>query len=97
MNETLRVTPCTFPVTTACLSVDGEREILDKDFLKLVCEENKEFGFINFFAGETSVLSSCCRLRSDTKKEYFNQFGAGGTKIGSLGVVIINIARIAIK
>jgi ribonucleoside-triphosphate reductase len=36
-------------------------------------------------------------LRSSTKNEYFNQFGAGGTKIGSLGVVTLNIPRIAIK
>lgn len=42
-------------------------------------------------------MSSCCRLRSDNTKEYFNQFGAGGTKIGSLGVVTINLPRLAVK
>ena len=97
MNEILSETPCTFPVTTACFAVDDERNILDKEFMKLICEKNQQFGFINIYAGKTSTLSSCCRLRSDAGKEYFNQFGAGGTKIGSLGVVTLNIPRIAIR
>jgi ribonucleoside-triphosphate reductase len=97
MNDTLRKTPVTFPVTTACFAVDENRNIIDKEYLRFISEKNLEFGFINFYAGETSTLSSCCRLRSDTKKEYFNQFGAGGTKIGSLGVVTLNLPRLAIK
>ena len=97
MNDTLRKTPVTFPVTTACFAVDENKNVIDKDFLKLICEKNLEFGFINIYGGETSTLSSCCRLRSDNSKEYFNQFGAGGTKIGSLGVVTLNIPRLAIK
>jgi ribonucleoside-triphosphate reductase (formate) len=36
-------------------------------------------------------------LRSEKDTEYFNQFGAGGTKIGSLGVVTINLPRLAIR
>ena len=70
-------------------------EIKDKEFLKFIAEENQEFGFINIYTGETSQLSSCCRLRSNAKNEYFNQFGAGSTKIGSLGVVTVNFPRIA--
>lgn len=42
-------------------------------------------------------MSSCCRLRSDRKNEYFNSFGSGSSKIGSLGVVTINLPRLAIK
>lgn len=97
MNETLSNTPITFPITTACFSIDENKNIQDKEFARFISEKNKNFGFINIYCGETSTLSSCCRLRSDTKNEYFNQFGAGGTKIGSLGVVTINIPRIAIK
>ena len=95
MNETLDKTPCTFPVTTACFSVDDNREILDKDFLDIVCRQNLNYGWINFYAGSTSTLSSCCRLRSEADHEYFNTFGAGGTKIGSLSVTTINLPRIA--
>jgi ribonucleoside-triphosphate reductase len=97
INETLKYTPITFPITTACFSVNEEKDIKDKQFLELISKKNLEFGFINLYFGETSTLSSCCRLRSSTKNEYFNQFGAGGTKIGSLGVVTLNIPRIAIK
>lgn len=95
MNETLEKTPCTFPVTTACFSVDEERRINDIQFLETVCEKNLKYGWINFYAGSTSTLSSCCRLRSEADHEYFNTFGAGGTKIGSLSVTTINLPRIA--
>lgn len=95
MNETLDKTPCTFPVTTACFSVNEDREINDTEFMKLVCEKNLKYGWINFYAGSTSTLSSCCRLRSEADHEYFNTFGAGGTKIGSLSVTTINLPRIA--
>lgn len=95
MNETLENTPCTFPVTTACFSTDEERNILDADFLREVCEKNLKFGWMNYYSGSTSTLSSCCRLRSEADHEYFNTFGAGGTKIGSLSVTTINLPRIA--
>ncbi len=97
MNETLEASLFTFPIVTACFSVDEAREIRDHDFLRMISEKNTKFGFINIFCGESSVLSSCCRLRSDMKSEYFNQFGAGSTKIGSLGVVTLNLPRLAVK
>lgn len=95
MNETLDHTPCTFPVTTACFSVDEDRNVNDKEFMKLVCEKNLKYGWINYYAGSTSTLSSCCRLRSEAKHEWFNTFGAGGTKIGSLSVTTLNLPRYA--
>lgn len=95
MNETLDNTPATFPVTTACFSVDDNKNILDKEFLQAVCEKNLKYGWINYYSGSTSTLSSCCRLRSEADHEYFNTFGAGGTKIGSLSVTTINLPRIA--
>ena len=95
MNETLEKTPCTFPVTTACFSVDEAHNVADEEFLKIVCEKNLKYGWMNFYAGSTSTLSSCCRLRSEADHEYFNTFGAGGTKIGSLSVTTINLPRIA--
>jgi ribonucleoside-triphosphate reductase len=55
---------------------------------------------MNIFAGETGVLSSCCRLRSDKNNQYLgytNSFGSSGTQIGSFGVVTLNLPRIAVK
>ena len=100
MNDTLRVTTPTFPVTTLCLCVDENKEIKDQDFLRRMCEKNKEFAFMNIFAGTTGVLSSCCRLRSDKTNEYIgytNSFGGAGTQIGSFGVITLNLPRIAIQ
>lgn len=95
-NETLRKTAFTFPVTTACFAVDDDRNIIDQEFLSTVMKYNLEFGFMNIYAGKTSTLSSCCRLRSEGDTEYFNSFGSGGTKIGSLSVVTLNLPRIAL-
>lgn len=97
MNEELRRTPLTFPVVTACFSIDEDNNIRDEKFLSLVSEKNLEFGFINIYSGKTSTLSSCCRLRSESDNEYFNSFGSGSSKIGSLGVVSISVPRLAFK
>lgn len=97
MNEELRRAPLTFPVTTACFAIDEEGNIQDEEFAREVAEANCEFGFINIYCGDSSTLSSCCRLRSDRKSEYFNSFGAGSSKIGSLGVVTLNLPRLAMK
>jgi ribonucleoside-triphosphate reductase len=95
MNNTLKTDPITFPVTTACFAIDDEGKILDETFIDYIAEKDKEFSFINIYSGNTSTLSSCCRLRSSQKSEYFNSFGSGGSRIGSLGVVTINLPRIA--
>lgn len=98
MNDELRRgVPLTFPVTTACFSIDEDKNILDEEFLEFISQKNLEFGFINIYCGDSSTLSSCCRLRSEQKTEYFNSFGAGSSKIGSLGVCSINLARLAYK
>lgn len=100
-NEAKRVI-FTFPVTTACFSIKhnketNKNEILDKDFLKFICEKNEKRGFINMYAGDTATLSSCCRLRSDKKNAFFNSFGGASDSIGSLGVVCINLPQLANK
>lgn len=71
MNEELSRSPLTFPVTTSCFSIVTEEEaasdewkgysvneIKDKEFLKFISEKNLKYGFINFYCGETSQLSS---------------------------------------
>jgi len=97
MNTEMRRTAITFPVTTACFAVDDSGEIHDETFLNQVAERNLEFGFINIYTGKSSTLSSCCRLRSETDNEYFNSFGSGSSKIGSLGVVTINMPKLAFR
>lgn len=99
-NMVLSRNPVTFPVITACLSTtqaDAKSpKIADQEFLKMVCEANQEYGFINFYIGETSTISSCCRLRSKADDlGYVNSFGAGSTKIGSVGVVTLNLPQLA--
>lgn len=96
MNAELRRTPITFPVTTACFSVDEDNNIQDNDFVDFIARKDQEFGFINIYCGDSSTLSSCCRLRSEKSNEYFNSFGSGSSKIGSLGVCSINFPRLAI-
>lgn len=48
-----------------------------------------------YFTLPNGVITHNCRLRSDRNNEYFNTFGAGSTKIGSLGVVTQNFPRLA--
>lgn len=98
MNETLARTAATFPVVTACFSIDDDKSIQDEEFAREIAEANREFGFINLYCGKSSTLSSCCRLRSDIADlGYSNAFGAGATKIGSLGVVTLNLPRMAMR
>lgn len=95
MNNEMSRKPITFPITTACFSKDDNDNILDIDFLDEIASFNLKFGFINIYSGKTSTLSSCCRLRSDSDNEYFNSFGSGSSKIGSIGVVTGNLPRLA--
>lgn len=96
MNSELNRTAITFPVTSACFSVDDTREFRDPEFVKYIIEKNKEFGFMNFFSGNSSTNSGCCRLRSDMKYiGYANSIGGSSTKIGSIGVTTINMYRLA--
>lgn len=60
MNETMDISPITFPVTTACFCVDEEKNIKDEAFLEYIAKKNLKWAFINIYAGETSTLSSCC-------------------------------------
>lgn len=95
MNNELSRKPITFPVTTACFSIDEEYNIVDEEFLDFISKENLKFGFINMYSGKSSTLSSCCRLRSERDNEYFNSFGSGSTKIGSLGVSTGNLPQLS--
>jgi ribonucleoside-triphosphate reductase (formate) len=95
MNETYKKTLPTFPIISACFNVDDDKNVLDTEYFEKVCKYNVEYAFINFYFGKTSTLSSCCRLRSDGA--YFNQLGGGGSKIGSIGVISLNLPRLALQ
>lgn len=95
MNEIMERRLITFPVVTACFSLNDERDIQDEEFLKWVLETDKKFRFVNLYAGATSTLSSCCRLRSDKTNKYMNSLGSGSSRIGSAGVVTQNLQRLA--
>lgn len=95
MNDTMSRRITTFPVLTACISLDDERNVLDEVFLEKMIRANSKFCMINFYGGKTSTLSSCCRLRSDKENKYFSTLSGAGTKIGSLGVCTMNLPRLA--
>lgn len=59
MNTEMERTPVTFPITTACFSIENNK-LKDKNFLKFIAKHNKKFGFINLYGGDSSTLSSCC-------------------------------------
>ena len=50
-----------------------------------------------YFELGNGIITHNCRLRSSTDNPYFNTFGAGSTKIGSLGVVTVSFPRAAMK
>lgn len=70
MNHELERTPVTFPISTACFSIDDNNDIMDEEFLDMVSEKNMKYGFINIYAGKTSTLSSCCFFGEEFIKVY---------------------------
>lgn len=60
MNEELERTVFTFPVTTACIALNENKEPSDPAFVEMIAKKNLKFGFINVYCGKTSTLSSCC-------------------------------------
>lgn len=50
-----------------------------------------------YFQLSNGVITHNCRLRSESDNPYMNSFGAGSTKIGSLGVVTVNFPRAAMN
>lgn len=98
MNEILERTSATFPVTTAACAIDDERMFKNPDDVKHFIQQNLQFGFMNFYSGKSTTLSSCCRLRSDMESiGYSNSIGGSSTKIGSVGVTTINMYRLAVR
>lgn len=83
MNEELQRTPLTFPVTTACFSIDKDNNIQDEAFLHNIAQKNLQWGFINMYAGSSSTLSSCC-FDGNQKVFYMEDPEDGAWRIESL-------------
>ena len=94
----------TFPVITAQFKINDENNIEDEDFYNFIAEQNIEFANINIFTTHNlTALSSCCRLISNiediiqvSKEENMNLIGGSSLKVGSAGVVTLNLARIGL-
>ena len=95
----------TFPVLTANMEVDEEaaragnkRVPLDMSFVDMISEQNLPYGIQNFYAGEATSLSMCCRMRSSVKsKGHTYSLGTGSVSTGSHRVCNIPLPRIAIE
>jgi len=95
----------TFPVLTASLKVDKNKEYEDEKVAKGVVRHNMMFQDTSIYNAETITgISSCCRLVNDTQeinkgKEklegFFSSIGGTSISIGSVKVGTINFARLA--
>ncbi|MTV50031.1 anaerobic ribonucleoside-triphosphate reductase [Heliobacillus mobilis] len=90
--------PYRFPVMTANLCVDENRQPLDEDFLEFISQINVKLGVLNIYANEGSKIAMCCRYVNDTERMSYraDSFGNGGLNIGSHRVVTINFPRLAL-
>ena len=99
VSRTREKTMFTFPVLTYSLLFQ-EGKFVDEEFARWCNQQNMKWCDSNFFVGnDVSVLSSCCRLLSDTTKlkGFINSIGGTSLKIGSVKVNTINLERIALE
>lgn len=91
----------TFPVQTLSIATiegeNGKPKIVDTDFYNEMMKKNIKLGAMNVYAGDSSTLSSCCRLRSDKAKVFTNSLGGSSSNIGSFGVCTVNLATLALR
>ena len=71
-------------------------KVEDYDKPTVFCLEMAD-GSKPYFELGNGIITHNCRLRSSTDNPYFNTFGAGSAKIGSLGVVTVSFPRAAMK
>ena len=84
--------PMTFPVLTVAM-VKEDGVVKDQEFLTWVAKNNLTSGIFNIYAGELGNLSSCCRLRNDSKV-FTNMLGTPSLSIGSTRVATLNLPQI---
>ncbi len=92
----------TFPIPTINVTkdFDWESPVVDK-FMEITCKYGIPYfsNYINSDLSPEDALSMCCRLRLDTKELRKRGGGLFGSNplTGSIGVVTINLPRIAYK
>ena len=90
----------TFPIPTINITkeFDWESPVVDK-FMEITCKYGIPYfsNYINSDLSPEDALSMCCRLRLDTKELRKRGGGLFGSNplTGSIGVVTINMARLA--
>jgi len=84
----------TFPVITCAMVYDKNKKIIDQKFKKMICEEMAAGnGFFVYLSDSVESLSSCCRLRNESKNEFSFTLGNVGEMTGSVNVITINMNR----
>lgn len=101
-NEESKRRLFTFPVQTLSIATyineeTGKPVIKDIDFFNHMMKKNVMLAAQNVYAGDSSTLSSCCRLRSDKSKVFTNSLGGSSSNIGSYGVCTVNLATLALR
>lgn len=105
VSEIRHVQMFTFPVLTYSLLYDKEKEcFVDEEFARWCNKHNLEWYDSNFFiSNDITVLSSCCRLLSNTNDVnkhnlgFINSIGGTALQVGSCQVNTINLYRIALE
>lgn len=87
----------TFPVSTISL-VRKDGKFVDEEFAEWAIRHNMTWSDSNLFIDDSvSSLSNCCRLKSNIEDlGYFNSIGGTALKVGSVKVVTLNLARLAL-
>lgn len=85
----------TFPVITSAMVFDPEtKRIRDREFKSFIAKEMSEGNaFFNYLSPNVDSLSSCCRLRNESKNEFSYTLGNVGEMTGSVHVITINMNR----
>ena len=84
----------TFPVITCAMIYDKNKQVIDKAFKDFVCTELSEGnGFFVYLSDSVDSLSSCCRLRNESKNTFSFTLGNVGEMTGSVNVITINMNR----
>ena len=90
--------PYRFPIVTANLSVNTDRNIEDTEFLNWIAENNIKKGVFNIYINEGNKIATCCRYSNAFEQTSYrtDTFGNGGLNIGSHRVVAVNLPRVAL-
>ena len=84
--------PYPFPVVTANLKVDENKNIIDQESFEYFCKVNMD-GLFNIYVSDSNKIASCCRVINNLDT-HLSIFGDGAINVGSLRVVTVNLARL---